>query len=245
MKTAIIDDNEKDRIRVREMILQYSKASCISIECDLYANGMEFLQAAKQKTYDIAFIDIYMESLDGIKTAELFRDTNLKCLLVFLTSSAEHRAEAFGVHAFDYLEKPLCEDTLKRVLGDALRMTMQKQPYIDVSIGKITVSMLYSDIHSVTSDSNYLVIRTDKEYRCRMSFSSLSSVLSKDSRFLIINRGILVNLDYVASMEDLTCTMTDGALFPLNKKKKDVLRQAFISRQFARRTGRVSRGGFQ
>ncbi len=245
MKTAIIDDSEKDRTRVKELILQYGKASCISIECDLYANGTDFLQAAKQKAYDIAFIDIYMDSLDGIKTAELFRETNLKCLLVFLTSSTEHRAEAFGVHAFDYLEKPLREDMLKRVLGDAFCLMMQKQPYIDVSVGKITVSMLYSDILYVVSDSNYLVICADEKYRCRMSFSSLSSVLSKDSRFLIINRGILVNLDYVLSMEDLTCTMTNGSFFPLNKKKKDALRQAFISRQFAHRTGRVSKGGFQ
>ncbi len=243
MKIAIVDDVEQEQSHVEQLILEYSFQKRVAIECNTFSNGYDFLDAAKIKNYDMVFLDIFMDSLDGIKTAEFLRYTDVKCLLVFLTNSREHRAEAFSVHAFDYLEKPVAKEALGRVLGDALKLLIQKEPYIDLAIGKNTVSLLYRDFLYATADSNYLMICADKEYRCRMPFRSLASSLEHDSRFAVINRGILVNLDYVTGMEDYTCTMKDGASFPINRRKASVLKQEYIARQFARRTGRVSRGG--
>jgi len=243
LKIAIVDDEESVRTYVKENILKYSLLKCLSIECDMYSNGSDFLSVVKEKKYDIIFLDIFMNHLDGIQTAEILRKTNVKALLIFLTQSSEHRAEAFLVHAFDYLEKPLCSTELERVLNDALELLMQKRPYIDLPVGRQTMSFLYSDILYVTSDSNYLVLYTDREYRCRMSFHHLESVLTCDSRFLTINRGVLVNLDHVTQMENLSCQLTNGCSFPVNKKKEAAIKQAYIARQFALRMNKISKGG--
>lgn len=242
MKIAVVDDEESIRTYVKENILKYSHEKCLSIECDVYSNGSDFLSAVEQKSYDIIFLDIFMKYLNGIKTAEILRKTNVRALLIFLTQSSEHRADAFSVHAFDYLEKPLCNKELERVLNDALEMHMQKCPYIDLPVGRQTMSFLYSDILYITADSNYLVVYTDKEYRCRMSFGNLEAVLTCDSRFLTINRGVLVNLDHVTQMENLSCRLNNGPSFPINKKKEAILKQAYIARQFAQRMDRISKG---
>lgn len=241
MKIAIVDDEEKIRMTLKEIVQNLGMENHISIECDLFADGFAFLSSAGKTRYEIVFLDIFMEQIDGIKTAELLRDRDITCLVVFLTSSAEHRPDAFFVHAFDYLEKPLCESSIRRVLNDALKMFLPKQPYIDLPVGKLTVPVLYADILYVTSDSNYIIVCAGKDYRCRMSFGSLTSVLSLDSRFLLINRGILVNLDHVLQMENMICLMDDGASFPLNKKKENTLKQAYITRQFERRTQKISK----
>lgn len=248
MKIAIVDDEESVRTYVKENILKYCSAKCLSIECDIYSDGADFLSAIEAKkfkteNYDIIFLDIFMKPLDGIRTAEILRKENVKSLLIFLTQSSEHRADAFLVHAFDYLEKPVKSSELKRVLNDALEIFVQKQPYINLTIDKQTMSFLYSDILYMIADSNYLILYTDKEYRCRMSFGRLESILTCDNRFLTINRGVLVNLDYVTQMENLSCQLTNGRSFPINKKKETSLKQAYISRQFALRMNKISKGG--
>lgn len=248
MKIAIVDDEESVRTYVKDFILKYCFAKCLSIQCDVYFNGAGFLSAIEEKKvktadYDIIFLDIFMNPFDGIQTAEALRKTNIKSLLVFLTQSSEHRADAFLVHAFDYLEKPIKNTELERVLNDALETLMQKLPYINLTIDKQTISFLYSDIMYIVADSNYLILYTDKEYRCRMSFGRLEAVLSHDSRFLTINRGVLVNLDYVTSMENFSCQLRNGRFFPINKKKEAFLKQAYIARQFALRMNKISKGG--
>ena len=42
-----------------------------------------------------------------------------------------------------------------------------------------------------------------------MPFREAASILTQDERFLTINRGILINLDYVQHMENTSCTMCD------------------------------------
>lgn len=248
MKIAIVDDEESIRNYVKDFILKYCFAKCLSIKCDVYSNGADFLSAIEEKKaeaadYDIIFLDIFMKPFDGIQTAETLRKTNIKSLLVFLTQSSEHRADAFLVHAFDYLEKPIKNLELERVLNDALEILMQKRPYINLTIEKQIMSFLYSDILYIIANSNYLIIYADKEYRCRMSFGRIEAVLTCDSRFLTINRGVLVNLDYVTQMENLSCQLTNGCAFPMNKKKEASLKQAYIARQFSLRMNKISKGG--
>ena len=68
------------------------------------------------------------------------------------------------------------------------------------------------------SSRNYVVFHAGRAYRVRVTFADACRCLADDDRFLAINRGILVNLDYVESMENYICTMTDGSSFPVNRR---------------------------
>ena len=68
-------------------------------------------------------------------------------------------------------------------------------------------------------------------------------MLEDDERFCIINRGILVNLDYVDTMEELSCWMKSGLSFPLNTKKASELKQSLITHRFNIRRKQLSRKG--
>ena len=85
------------------------------------------------------------------------------------------------------------------------------------------------------------MVYTKEEYRCRTSFSQLQKLLENDSRFLVVNRGVLVNLDYVQSMDGLTCLMKDKRTFPLNTRKHGQLEQALIEHRFRRRKEELRR----
>jgi len=93
------------------------------------------------------------------------------------------------------------------------------------------------------SDSNYCRSEADRELRVRMPFRELTDCLEKDGRFLTINRGVMVNMDQVLSMENTDCRMCGGRVYPLNFRKRAELRDRLTAYQFNQRARMVSEGG--
>ena len=149
--------------------------------------------------------------------------------------------EAFPCHAFDYLLKPVEETRLVKTLSDLLYIVSEKQPYLELPLGKQVTPVLYSHLEYISSDANYCIVQAQEQYRCRMPFHKLESQLAGDERFCAINRGILVNLDYVDSMEDFVCRMKSGISFPMNTKKHAELKQTLITYRFNIRRKQLSR----
>ncbi len=73
---------------------------------DLFPGGEDLLGTYRPFQYTVIFLDIYMDGISGIETAEKIREADEDANLVFLTASEEHRPEAFSVFATAYLIKP-------------------------------------------------------------------------------------------------------------------------------------------
>lgn len=130
-----------------------------------------FLLSAASNSYDVVFLDIYLEEANGLDLAASFLRLSPKTPIV--------------------LEKPITKSAIYQLLHDLL------------------------DIRPI----------------------------SEDDRFLKINRGVMVNLDYVSSMEGVVCTMNDGTTFSMNKKQANALQQTYITRQFMQRSKSLLHGG--
>lgn len=232
MRIAIVDDETAEHTFLDKILNRWAQLNHLSITCDCFSSGNDFLNTINHRQYDLVFMDIYMDGTDGIQTAEKMRQTAPGCFLIFLTSSREHMLKAFPCHAFDYLLKPLDEKRLFQTLSDFLRVFPEKQNYINLPLGKQVIPVLYSHLEYVFTDSNYCIIQAQEQYRCRIPFHKLKAMLGDDERFCIINRGILVNLDYVDTMDNLACWMKSGISFPMNTKKNSELKQALITHRF-------------
>ena len=242
MRIAVIDDNESDLNMMHRILNEISASLDINIETSLFSSGREFLDSVTGSNYRIVFLDVFMNDLNGIETARALRTLQLNPLIVFLTSSTGHYPEAFSVHAFDYLVKPVQADEVKRVLQDVIMSTQPADPLLDLSSYSMGISVPYSEILHITADGNYLRIQADEEFRIRATFSSMVKRLTQDHRFLVINRGILVNLDHVVKMQEYSCIMDNKEVFPLNKRKANELRKSYIKWQFDKRNQSMTRG---
>ena len=66
MKIALVDDNEKERSRLIEMLRAYGEKACGEAEIAEFASAEEFADAFSPGSFDVVFMDIYMEGLDGM-----------------------------------------------------------------------------------------------------------------------------------------------------------------------------------
>ena len=239
---AIVDDQEADRRKLSNAVNDFfSRTGSVSCEIMSYESAGEMLEAFSPGRFALAFLDIQMDGMNGIDLAASLRAEDTKLLIVFLTSSREYAFDAFPVHPFDYLVKPFEQQTLDALLTEALRVMDEPEPELDVRTSGGTLSVPYASICSLVSQGHAVEMRLTEgqTFACANTFTELSEAVLNDARFLFCNRGIVVNMDHVASLADDVLRMKDGALFPLRVRG----RTAVISQFSQYMVTRMEKGG--
>lgn len=235
MKIAIVDDEQSCTEQMKILCQDFETRTGEPTELTCFLGGAEFLNTFQPGVYQIVFMDIFMKGINGIDTARKLREIDHACLLVFLTFSSDFMPDAFSFHAFDYITKPFSERRIFQVLDDAQKHFPKQTPCINIVSGRQTIPLLLSDIVSVVNDAHYLDICTKdgKHLRSRMTAENFLRLTGHDPRFLSVNRGILVNADYIHALTKKACILTDGTSFPVrvrdSQKLENALRQYHFS----------------
>ena len=218
LKIAITDDDADDRRVLLDGISAYIRdTEGVSCNIKAFVNAGELLEAFSPAAFDIIFLDIVMDDMDGIACAKRIRETDKDVTLVFLTSSREYALDAYPAHPFDYLIKPLETEELGRVLDEIIALQETPEPVISVRVARDTLDIPLKNICSVVSQGHTVKIRLadGQVINSTAPFKELAGDLSAHPRFLVCNRGILVNMDYAVSLIGDDICMNDDTSYPL------------------------------
>lgn len=236
MNIAIVDDDIKDIELLEGLLRKYASLHQAEITIEAYQEAADFLASYAQFKYTLIFLDIYMMGSNGVDTAAKIREVDLDAMIIFQTTSSDHMSSAFSLHAFDYILKPVEKERLFRLMDDVTRQVTREGKTFQFMDQKCECRIRFSDIIGIRSNGHYLHI-TDKdmnEYRSRMTFSEAEAALSSDGRFLLINRGTLVNMDYITNFGNGVCVINDMVHLPYNVKKHKLLEQTFQNYMFSK-----------
>ncbi len=228
MKIALVDDEEVYLAQMTDICRGYMAKNACRIETFPFTNGAAFLDALSENSFSIVFLDIYMGEMDGISIARRLRERDSACILVFLTTSKEFMPEAFSFHAFDYISKPVTSERVEKVLDDALRVLPQPQKYIELACERKIERVFLKDIVFVISDAHYLeVFLTDgNTLRCRMTMTNFTLLVADEPRFVLANRGVLLNAEHLLSFDNGCCVMDNGKRLPIRVRDAGRVEQA-------------------
>lgn len=234
MKIALIDDEYEYRAQMLRLCREFSASRGEFLEPEAFPDGGSFLGGFRKGDWPLVFLDVYMPGTGGLELAEEIRRVDRDCLLVFLTSSQDHMPEAFSFHAFEYVTKPISPQRVFRVLEDALRTLPRSLRSVQVPTGRTTRRIALESIVSVTSDAHYLDITlTDGQpLRCRMTLQAFLDLAGNDPRFILVNKGIMVNARYVAGFDGGACTLTNGQRFPVRVRDRQSIEQQVLDYHF-------------
>jgi len=72
-------------------------------------NGQEALDILSEQSFNLIFMDIQMPVLDGIKTTQIIRKSDVNSIIIAMTANAtnEDREKCFSIGVNDYLSKPV------------------------------------------------------------------------------------------------------------------------------------------
>lgn len=91
MKAAVVDDEKIIREQISALVQKYAPGACVSV----YESGKELLKSGDG--FDIVFLDIQMEGLNGIETAQKLKQQKEDTIIIFITGIREYVFKAFGV----------------------------------------------------------------------------------------------------------------------------------------------------
>lgn len=105
-KIAICDDENLFTEELKELISGYMMEKGLTFEIDTYSSGEALIELGIEVVrYTIVFLDINMEKVDGIKTAEMIRKVSREVFIVFVTAYVDYSLEGYRLDVVRYLLK--------------------------------------------------------------------------------------------------------------------------------------------
>ena len=205
-------------------ILEDMKIPCIIRQ---FRSGGELLQALE--SFDIVFLDIIMQDLDGMKTAQIFREKAFDKILIFISSSREYVFDAYDVEAFQYLLKPVDNRKLKRVLQKAvLKTEKHSQEFIIVSRERQKKKLFLDDIYYFEIKGRVVDVHgTEGIFTYYEQIGELENKL-RDKGFFRCHKSYLINLKYVDVYNRQEVTLENGEAIAIAKRRYDEFVQAVL-----------------
>ena len=113
LKIAVVDDEPLWQQKTVDVIEK--KYGLDAPHIDRYSSGRELLD--RNTYYDILFMDIEMEGLDGFETAKRYQKQYEYAKIAMLTSHTELSRRGYVVNAFRYIDKACMEAEITEAIS--------------------------------------------------------------------------------------------------------------------------------
>ena len=230
IRIAICEDCAKDAELLCGQINRYCGENNLPpFEIDLFPTGLLFSEHCVPGTYDLIFMDIYLQNEDGMRVIRELRQLDADCPVVFFTRSADHMLEAFEVNAARYLTKPLAYPKLVQALDRCLRLHEKQSRFILLHTEKALRKVLLHEIIFAEVFGNISVVHLKKEeIRTRITLKDLEQAIETaggGTQFLRCHRSVLVNMHHITALRDSFFLMDTGLPVPISKySRKQVVK---------------------
>ena len=226
MDIAVVDDEKAIREHICGLVEEQQPESRI----ETYATGEELLASGKR--FDIVFLDIQMEGMNGIEAARSLREKNANLgvedtVLVFITGIRDYVFDAFDLYAFQYLLKPIDEGKFAEVLERAVREAAKKKERRVLFIKSRNLTLDQSEILYIESRAKKVEIHTVRQtIEIYAAMDELEGQLGDG--FYRCHRAYIVNMDCITEYDSESITLTNGDRVYLTKKKYGEFVRAYM-----------------
>ena len=101
LRIAICDDDLPIKSEIESLLLDIMQDYCIKMDIDIFFDGKTLYQQIQSGTnFDIIYMDIEMNDVDGIQAARLIRAQNIPSILIYISAYETYFKQLFEVEPF-------------------------------------------------------------------------------------------------------------------------------------------------
>ncbi len=229
IKIAVCDDDISFTGITQTYLEQISSDYRTELEISVFLSGSALTREYQAgNNFDLIFLDIEMNGMDGIETAKHIREQDYHALIVYISSHDEYLRQLFEAEPFRFLKKPVAYEDLLAVFFQAQkRITAMQNDYFCFRSGKNLMKVFCKDILYFESSGRKVVLHTtQRAYEFYDKLNNIEESL-KDFRFVRIHKAYLVNIDNVESFQYERLALTDGTILSISEKNRPRLRNEF------------------
>lgn len=222
---GICDDESKWHKAVSDSCSSYLDNKGIHYEIYSYIKGGALIQET-EKNIDVLFLDVEMESMDGLAVMkEVEKMPNIHNI-IFVSSHPEAVWDSFGYKTKGFVTKPFTDEDIVGKL-ESIYSKKINDSLLEFTDYNGVVYFRKSDIVLIKSDSNYATIITESDGKVVTCTLKECEKKLNGLPFLRIHRSYIVNLDYVKNMTSSIASMKNGEDLTIGRSYRDQVKKKY------------------
>lgn len=224
---AIVEDEPLYVKQLSEFIQRYQQERGKQIKVTVFPDG-EDITENYQGEFDIIFMDIQMQFMDGMTAAEKIRSLDHEVIIMFITNMVQYAVKGYEVDALDYVLKPVEYFAFSQKLDKAVaRIKTQADACVMVPTADGMQKLMVSDIYYIESQGHNALYRTTKgDFVSRVSLKELEELMIPYD-FFRCGKGYLVNMKRVDGISGNDCVIS-GEKIPISRIKKKAFMECLM-----------------
>ena len=203
MRIALCEDDSVQADMFVRLLDKTADKLGIKAETDVYncAEDMKEELSDEDIPYDVYFLDIELGNDNGVELARYIKGYDINSVIIFTTSHTDYMAEAFDVHAFNYIVKPVTMQKVDKIVTQLEEVINSRDDKLIFRCNRELVSTYYDDIVYMESSKRIInLITTNMEYQFYGKINDVYNELPE----LIFGKtrsGCIVNYRYVSRVD--------------------------------------------
>lgn len=237
LKIAVCDDENLFTEELKELLSGYMIEKGLVFEIDTYSSGEALVDLGIEIVqYTAVFLDINMEKMDGIKTAEMIRKASREVFIVFVTAYVDYSLEGYQLDVVRYLLKGNANFQSK--VNECMDAILDKMNYsvikkrFDFKEGRKEISLerlLYieSNMHILEF---HVMEDAMKVYTMYETLNVFETRLAEHD-FIRIHQSYLVNAKHIKNVVRCKAILTNGVELSIPKARYTEVKKKFVACQ--------------
>lgn len=223
LQIAICENEEQYADQLEKYLRIWALNAAVNVRIKKYTSGEMLLSGMKKDgMFDLIFMDIEMEGMSGLETAAKIRETDYLTALIFVSQYEDYYREAYHVHPFHFLGKPVNLEELEETMDAYMKMKNQDMETFSFTIRKAQYNLRLNDIIYFYSEYRQVTaVCNDQKYSFYSKLSEVQRELEgKSSYFLRIHQSYLVNTRYVKEYHYNNVVMHNGEILCVSRENR-------------------------
>lgn len=225
MKIAVCDDDKLLTGEIDGQLQRIQQKMGISFETDIFFDGETLWEAIeKHGSYDIIYLDIEMENMDGITVARKIREQDPYTILLFVSSYDSYYEQLLEVEPLRFLRKPINPEKFEEYFKIAYGRLMNLDERLHFEFNKRLYQIPYRSIMYMESRRRviHLIENGGQEYRFYMKMNDLMQEISRVGHmFIRIHCSYVVNYYYIKTFGASEVVLLNGEVLPVSIEYKN------------------------
>lgn len=233
LKIAICDDEMNEVQNMYTILETIAAKHDIRIEIDDFLSGANLLEHIKKNNaqYDVIYLDIEMNDMDGIEVARGIRQLDGRVYLIYVTGYENYALEAYEVHPYHFILKPTSVEVMEKYFLNIYENISSEAFYYEYYFKKDYYRILVNEILYFESDKRCIKIyMNDGEVYTYYDKLDVIEEKMKNSKadFWRIHQSFLINARYIRHKGYDYVELINGMKFLISRDRRKEVNIQYI-----------------
>lgn len=229
LQIAVCDDEKMFRDYFINRIDEYLRNMKISYKIHKFSSGEDLISDASSTAFDVVFMDISMEGIDGIETAKLLRERKRDICIILVSGHMNYVLEGYKVMALRYLVKEKLDASFDECMEAVLKQFHLHTDQLLFQFAGGEIYLTPDEIGMVESRGHKLLFYgPEGEIRGQMTekLDNIEKILCA-YEFLRVHKSYLVNMKYITEINHYRLYLSCGMELPVPKTRYPGVREEY------------------